>query len=274
MRFNRDYELTIGIGAQQVVIKPPVRIVFDACKSINGGLNKITLKVYNLKEGTRLKLIKDKEDSDVYIPLVLKVGYADRLETIFKGSVFVGRNIREGAEYQSYIECQDGGTDYLTAHTSKTVDGGNVIDSLLQDLPNTAKGKITDIQALTRPKVLVGNTTKLIEQFVGDDETWYIDNEQLYIIKDGEVVSALTPVVSSDTGLLNTPENDLKKITFNTIMNPSLKIGGLCKLISKTAPHLSGIYKIETINYKGDNYGDDWIQSISGFLSSDYKVLK
>ena len=274
MRFDRYYELKVGIGNREVTVKPPFRITFDAYKSISGGLNKINLKIYNLKEGTRLKLVKDKEDAATYIPLSLKVGYKNRLETIFKGSVFVGKNIREGADFASYIECQDGGVDYLTSFTSKTVDGGNIVDALLSDMENTAKGKITQQQSLIRPKVLVGNTTKLIDQFIGDDQTWFIDNEQLYIIKDNQVVSSLIPVISAETGLINTPENDQRKISFTTIMNPSLRIGGRFKLVSATAPHLNGIYKIETINYKGDNYGDDWIQAVTGIVSPEYEVLR
>lgn len=273
MRFNRDYELVVGVGSKQVTVKYPFRIVFSATKSIRGGLNKLNIKIYNLSEGNRLKLIKDKTDQ-TYIPLTLSVGYQDSLEKVFKGSVYVGSNKREGAELVSEIECQDGGVDFLNSFTSKTLKSGDVVSSILEDMPNTTKGKITPIQELIRPKVLVGNSTKLIEEFISEGQSWFIDNEQLYIIKDDEVVSALIPVVSSDTGLLNTPDNDLSKVTFTTIMNPALCPGGRYRLISKTAPHLNGEYKVESINYKGDTHGNDWSQTITGFQSDTFKVLR
>lgn len=273
MRFNRDYELVIGIGSNQVTVKYPIRVVFSATKSISGGLNKLNLKIYNLTEASRLKLVKDKTDL-TYIPLVLSIGYQGSLERVFKGSVYVGSNKREGAELVSEIECQDGGVDFLNSFTSKTIKRGDVVSSILEDMPNTTKGKITSIQELIRPKVLVGSSTKLIEEFISEDQSWFIDNEQLYIIKGNEVVSALIPVVSAETGLLNTPDNDLSKVTLQTIMNPALRPGGLYQLISTNAPHLNGIYKIESMNYKGDTHGDDWSQTITGIENFQYEVLR
>lgn len=273
MRFNRDYKLVITKDEKEITVSPPIRIVFDASKSINGGLNKLNLKVYNLNEATRLSIVKDKEDN-TYVGIKLYVGYDNRLELIFKGSIFRAQNIREGAEYYNSIECLDGGVDYLHSFTSRTVKGGKVVETLLQDMPNTTIGKVADIQALIRPKVLVGNTTKIIDEFVSDDMSWYIDNEQLYIIGENQVVSKLIPIVDASTGLLNTPENDLKKITFSTILNPAIRIGGQVNLISKTAPHLNGVYKVDTIVFKGDNYGNDWTQTISGYLSDNSEVLR
>lgn len=273
LRFNRDYKLVILKDSKEIIITPPFRIVFDASKSVSGGLNKLNLKIYNLIEATRLSLVKDKDDN-TYIQLKLFIGYDGKLEQVFQGSIFRAQNIREGAEFYNSIECQDGGVDYLNSFTSKTIKGAGVIDSLLKDMPNTSKGKIADIQELIRPKVLVGNTTKLLDEIVDNETTWFIDNEQLYLIKNNQVVSSLIPIVDATTGLLNTPENDLKKVTFSTILNPSIRPGGQCQLISRTAPHLNGNYKVETIIYKGDNYGNDWTQTISGYLLANKEVLK
>ena len=79
------------------------------------------------------------------------------------------------------------------------------INELLKDLPNTQKGKITDIETLTRPKVLVGNTYKILEDMINDEEQdLYIDNEQLNIIKKNEVTSSYIPLVNASSGLINT----------------------------------------------------------------------
>lgn len=271
MRFLRDYELVIGIDDQAVIVKPPIRMSFSADKSISGALNKLNINIYNLKESNRLAIVKNPEDQ-AYIPIQLSVGYQGKLEPLFKGSVHKGENSRAGADFVSAIECLDGGTDFLNSFTSKTVKGGQ-IEAILDDMPNTDKGKLTSPISLQRPKVLVGNSAQLIEDTIDEDQTWYIDNEQLFIIKDDEVISSYIPVVNAESGLINTPTNEQYKVTFNTMMNPSLKIGGLCRLDSKTAPHLNGIYKIETINYSGDNYGGDWSQAVTAILQESYKVL-
>lgn len=272
MRFNRDFELTIGLGGQAVTIRPPLRVAFDAQKSISGGLNKLNLVAYNLKEQNRIKLVKDREEIK-NIPLIFSVGYKNRLETIFKGSVHRGTNTGH-LERLSPLECLDGGFDFINSFTSRTVNGKeNAVNAILSDMPNTGRGKITTQNNLIRPKVLVGNSATLISEQLNADETWYIEDEQLYIIKDNEVVSSFIPLVSAKTGLINTPERENEKVSFETMMNPTIKIGGQVKLESKTAPHLNGIYKVETLGFKGDNYGADWKMLITGIKNNNFVVI-
>ncbi len=273
-RFKRDYELTIQVsGAQAVIVRPPLRISYTGNKSVVGGLNKFTIRIYNLKPSNRLALTKDAEQIK-RIPLSFRVGYEDTLQLLFKGTVHRGQNFREGADMVTELECLDGGFDFLNSFTAQTVKGGQrAVDAILGDMPNTGVGKITTRPVLIRPKVLVGASAKLIDQVVDEDESWYIDDEKLYIIKAGEVISSFIPVVRASTGLLNTPTREQSKITFDTLLNPTLKIAGLCRLISTSAPHLDGVYKIDTMGFAGDNYGAKWGQSITGLLAAGYTVL-
>lgn len=273
MRFIRDYELVVRVTGGNVTVKPPMKIEFQADKSTRGQLNKIQIKLYNLSEKNRLALAKDAEQRKV-IPLSLSVGYKNKLELVYKGTVHKGGNSRQGADIITTLEGLDGGFDYLNSFTNKTVASGEiVVDAVLGDMPNTTKGKINKRPVLTRPKILIGNSIQLIEDTLNPGESWYIDNEQLFIISENEVVSQLIPVVSAETGLISTPTRDSQEVTFQTLMNPSVKIGYRIKLISKTAPHLDGIYKIHTISYSGDNYGDDWSQTCTGLLASGAVVL-
>lgn len=273
-RFNRDYLLTVQVAAGRAVeIRPPIRIAFTVDKSTAGGLNKMTARIYNLQESNRLALVKDKEKQK-NIPVALSVGYKDSVKLLFKGTVFKGSNFREGPDFVTEIECLDGGFDFLNSFTSQTVKGKNTaINAILGDMPNTGKGKITTVPEITRPKVLVGASAKLIDSLIDEGMTWYIDEEKLYILRDDEVISSYVPVVSAETGLLNTPTRDMSKVTFNTLLNPVLKLGGLCQLISTSAPHLNGVYRIVTMSYSGDNYGSEWSQAVTGFLAGSYRVV-
>ena len=256
-----------------MVIKPPMQIVFEVTKSIRGDLNKMNIQITNLAESKRLSLVKDAEQLKI-MPIGLSVGYQDRIELIFKGNIHTGNNSRQGPDLLTSLECLDGGYDFLHSFTSRTVEGSRrALDAALEDMPNTGTGKITDRPVLTRPKVLVGNSARLIDDMVGPGETWYIDDEQLYVIKDNEVTSGLKPVVSAATGLISTPTRESKLVTFETLMNPTVKIGGLASLKSATAPYLDGIYRIETISYTGDNYGDAWMQTCTGTLAAGAKTI-
>lgn len=273
-RFSRNYELIIQPPTGgQVLIPHPYRIAFQADKSTRGQLNKIQIKLYNIPERYHLAIVKDAEDRK-RIPLQLRVGYQDNMELLFKGTIHRCSNARQGADIITTIEGLDGGDDFINAFTSRTVEGGKrAIDAALSDMPNTATGKITERPTLTRPKVLVGNSAKLIQDMVNPGETWYIDDEQLFIIKDDEVVGRFISVVNASTGLISTPERENKEVTFKTLMNPAVKIGRRVKLESQTAPHLDGVYRIDTISYAGDNFGDDWSQTCTGRLAAGVKVL-
>lgn len=272
-RFIRDYEFRAQILGGEVVVRPPLRINFQADKSIRGGLNKIQIQLYNLEERKRLSLVKDAEQQ-IRIPIQLSVGYQGSLELVFRGTVYRGSNERQGPDIITSLESLDGGFDFLNSFTSRTVEGGRrAVDAALSDMPNTTVGKVTERPVLTRPKVLVGNSARLIEDMIGPGETWYIDNEQLYIIKDDEVTSRFIPLVNAQTGLISTPTRENKEVTFETLLNPSVKIGQRAQLQSKIVPHLNGIYRIESISYQGDNSGDTWSQSCTGKLLSSAKVL-
>ena len=272
-RFSRVFELRIQALGGDITIKPPMRIQFQADKSIRGGLNKIQIQLENLEERKRLALVKDAEETKI-IPIQLSVGYQGRLELIFKGTIHKGSNERQGPDLITKIEGLDGGFDFINSFTSKTVEGADkAIEECLKDMPNTGRGKITKRPELSRPKVLVGNTAFVIDGLIGLDETWYIENEQLYVIKDDEVVSRYIPLVTARTGLISTPYRENQKTTFSTLMNPAVKIGYMCQLESKTAPHLNGTYRIETMSFQGDNYGDEWSQTCTGLPKPGYKVI-
>lgn len=268
-RFERSFELVVN----DVSVLPPLRVAFQADKSIDGALNKIRLRVYNLAERNRLAIAKD-EDETRRVPLSLRVGYRGSLRLVFKGTVTKAGTSREGPDIVTNIEGLDGGFDFLTSFTSRTVRGKSAaIDAILRDMPNTARGKIAPQAELVRPKVLVGNSAKLIEQQIGPDETWYIDNEQLNIIGSADVTGSFAPLVSAETGLIDTPQRDKSEVTFRCMIDPTIKIGGLCELRSLLNPALNGLYRVKTISYSGDNYGSDWSQTVTGTPATDYRVL-
>lgn len=273
-RFDRDFELVIGIGSRAVVIRPPLRIVFSADKSVYGQLNTLKLRIYNLKEDHRLKIVKDAEQA-VYLPLILRVGYKGSLEQIFRGSIHVAKTTPELPEIVTDIECIDGGFDIINSYSSRTIAGGeDYIEQLLNDMPNTGRGKLAEGTALIRPKVAVGPTMDLIRSGLKENEHAFIDDESLNVVRSAtQVVDAVLPLVNARTGLINTPTRERQRVTAQTLMNPEVKIARRLLLESKFAPHLNGLYRVEKITYAGDNYGDQWQQSITGFLLPNYEVI-
>lgn len=273
MNFYRDYELKIAVNGTMITIKPEIRVAFNAVKVNDATLGKSRLIIYNLKESTRLALNKDASQAK-RIHVSLSIGYDGRLQKLFSGDIYTCSSVRQGNDFITSMEIYDGGYDYFNSFTAKTVrTKGQAITSILEDMPNTDKGKITQLQELLRPKVLVGNTFKCIRNLISSNERYYIDNGQLFIVKNEEVISGHEPIVSARTGLLNTPKREFSKVTFDTMLNPALRLSGKCVIDSKYDPHLNGLYRIFSINYVGDYGGQDWRQTVEAYLISKYEVL-
>lgn len=311
--FYRDYRLTVGIGNQAVIIQPPITISFKALESVSKkSLGKLSVSINGLKPSTRLQLLKS-EDEERYIPVRLEVGYDGKLRQVFQGSVKSGAVKREGAIHIVSLECEDGGHDYINSFTSRTVRGKDqVVDSVLQDMQNTNKGSVTKQQALIRPKVLVGSSSKILTDTLAPDESFFIKDERVHILKANEVTSGNIPVVNARSGLLNTPQStkisaqddggkkgktptnepdtdpagkkdtdsstlaksSKGQIVFDTKLNPTLVIGGLCAVESLTNPALNGVYKIYQIETSGQNNGAAWYQKVVCQPAGSYRVIK
>ena len=271
-RSKRYFKLVVQTESGVITVEPPFKITFDALKSGNGkGINKATIQVDNLTESKRLSMAKDTEQIKK-IPVALYVGYGDSAELIFKGEVQRGSNRREGPDFVTELYCLDGYGDIRVGFINTCVEA-DPIGAVLKFLPGIGRGKITKQKALTRPKVMIGDAVTVMNSLITSDSTWYIENGQLNVLKKSEVVSSFIPEVSAVTGLINTPERDQSILTFETLMNPALKINGLCSIRSVTAPHLNGVYRLETITYKGDNYGSTWGQTVSCILQPNYTVI-
>ena len=262
MRFIRDFELVVGVGdAQAVKVVPPIRISFTAEKNTDGTLSKLSVKVYNLKDKTRDYLTKS-EDDKKYIPVSLSVGHQGQKRLIFKGNVRQAGWQIEGADFVTTLEAEDGGADIVQSYTS-TVAGSKreAIAKLVSDMKHTKLAGVSSVDETTRPIILVGNSHDQIKKLSGAREV-FIEDEQLFILDKEAARKGYAPLVNASTGLLDKPEVEAGKITFITIINPTLKLGGMCKLESARAPKLSGAYKITAIMYSGDTEGQDWIQKI------------
>ena len=148
------------------------------------------------------------------------------------------------------------------SHTSITVTKRkDAIEKLIADMKGITTGYVPELGEFKRPVVMTGSTFRLIEQLLNKGDRYFIDNEQFFIIRKGETLETNVPIISPETGLLDTPEKKASVMTFSTVINPEIKLGGSINLKSTTAKHLNGSYRVETIQYKGDFSGSDWSQT-------------
>lgn len=267
--FNRRYQLQITINNQIITISDPIQIQFSGNKSIFSGLNKINIAVYNLKRANYLRIRKDREEF-TRIPITLNAGYEDspELQVIFKGHIHTANAEKQGTNIITKIECIDGIVAYRNTFVNIT-STNQPVRQLANALQDVEVGNVAE-KNLIRPKVLIGNALDLIYKQLDPDETAFIDNGRFNTLKANEIFRGNTIVVQQDRNLLGVPTRKNRKVTFTTYITPRIQLGKVVQLVSRIAPHLNGLYKVENINFSGDTRGKDWYMTITGSIATGF----
>jgi len=270
-RFLRSYKLTVTTETGSVIISDPLKISFSCNKSISGGLNSSTINIYNIAQKSRELISKERFQTDKRIKVTLDVGYGDRSETIFKGTVLSAISLRDGADIVTEIEATDGGEALEKSFVTKVIDAGvDKVEEIVDELTGVAKGKVTAKVVNTRPIVIVGNAVEELRKASRENGyIFYIGEEKCHVIKSDEVIFEQVQIVKASTGLINTPTREGLNVVFNTVLNPAIKVGGKVKVESEVDKRdakeggVNGIYVVTSMNIQGDNYGDLWNQTIT-----------
>lgn len=266
-RFGRDYELLVQVpGYGAVRLRPPFQITFSAEKSTKPTLNRLTCRVYNLAPQLRGLLVRDPEQDDDPVPVSLSVGYQGVLGAVFVGTLTEAYSDREGGDYYTHLVALDGGDDWRRGFVSAVVASKEeAIDAILAPQQRLKKGAIGAFQnSLARARVIMDFPDAAADGLLEAGQSFFIADEKLYILGRNEVVGGAIPVVRASTGLLRTPEGQKNTVTFSSVLNPAVRVGGLCELRSKVAPQYDGVYRVDKIVYSGDYEGQEWEQEITG----------
>lgn len=279
MNFLRDYRLYAKVkgSSRAIEIKPPIRIAFDGLKNTGQGAaigaNSFNFTIYGLAKKNRDIFFKEPSlDLSKIVSVEFKVGYNGNLKTVFVGTVHRGAVKLGDQGHEVTINCFSGGAAYLGAYISKTVTTKKgAVDATIESMskvdPTAKRGKIEEFFDLFRPKVLVGASSRVLQDSLNDDEEFFIDNGLIHVKKKNKVISGFIPLVNKESGLMTTPERDFFNVTFETVLNPQIALGGAFKLESSVTPQFNGVYQAIAINYKGDTEGSDWKQQVTGTIN-------
>lgn len=281
-KFNRSYLLTFSFNDSRndINIEPPLNIEFECTKYDTGSTSSAIIKVYNLNVKNRLHIEKNDTDTSKIIKISLKVGYKNsdslNLKNLFIQSVLRSYTYRDGADYITIIECNNS-TNILDKPLPPT--GIKNLNQLINYCADgmkefgITKGAVNQRINNTRPLVAFGNAYDLLFDQIQKNETFFIDDEQFYILKNNQVVSRFIPIVSADTGLLDTPIMQDSLINFSMLISPEVKLARRFEIISTVNSKVNNVYKCIQIQYSGNYMGDNWIQTVTGTLSNNYEVI-
>lgn len=297
MLFDRVASLVIGKPSGKAIEIRDLRFAFGIEKGTGENPNKCTCEVYNLNPDSRALV------ETVNNVLILKAGYAQDVGeiTIFTGTVTRSITKRMGADWVTSLEMSDGGLEYRDKKTTFSYAPGITGQAVLANIAATfglpVRPLPSAIASKTYPEgfAFVGRSREAMSkacEYLGLE--WSIQNREVQILKKGKAVEQQAFVLSPETGMIDSPESEVKTMTdkaaakkgvttkqkgvtqsFGTndagdkgqklevqgykvksLLQPALQPGGYVKVESK---FIKGqFFRVEAVTHSGDTHGNDW----------------
>lgn len=289
--YGRLAEMTIGIPGQEGLLLRSfsfddrgnfidgLRFKFNIEKNSDSTPNKAKIMIYNLSPDNRAAL----ENKNTTV--TLKAGYGlilDRnsstIGTIFIGSGLKSFTTKEGPDYVTHIETDDGNEAYTEADINMSFGEGVKASSIIDTLASSMGIGKGDTSGIPDNLGYIGgfSASGLSRDVMDDvvdkaDAEWSIQDGQLQILPVGGanreeavlLASALGPdrvntgIVGSPTrsgfkGSANKKENGIE---FTSLLQPDIRPGRRVKVESK---EVNGFFVCRKVTHDGDTRTGPW----------------
>lgn len=290
LQWNRKCVVEVGPSTGAVRVED-LRVQFEVVKTPGKTPNGAKVLIFNLAQETEGRMLGEGAE------VLVKVGYADATETVFRGQLRHRFSYRQDADRILQVDAGDGDKDFRTAFVNVTFAAGTstnqIIDQLIALCPGTIRGTIVvNDKKLGRAKTMSGMVRDYLDAIAKDNNAhWSIQDGVHNIVPANSTLPTEAIKISADTGMLNAPELTDKGVKVECLLNPSLRVGGKiwldnntlkgkialkrASLVPKTkvsgktkakpkkAKELArldpdGIYRILQVTHKGDTHGMEW----------------
>lgn len=269
-----------------------LRCVFKVTKHLKPDPNTIELKIYNLTEDHRkaLENIPARPDNVTLAKLVsdltapnmvrLEAGYEDGMSQIYLGEVRAAHSAQEGADVVTMVTSGDGEKDVQVQRINVPLGVGTPVDTALRAIVTAlgcGEGNLEKVigsiklsgaaEMFPAGGVLYGSAADELDAFCkAANLDWSIQEGKLLLLDRGKAQAGTALVLSSNTGLIESPTVDSKGIvTAKTLMIPDMYPG---RAVVFDAKSLKGGYRVEECSYQGDTHGREW------YIEIKCKIIK
>jgi hypothetical protein len=270
MAFMRQVEVTIGPKGGEGVKINSLKIAFEIEKTDKPESNTAKLQIYNLSKDTHDKICAAGNHC------ALKAGYADEtIAAILFGDVVKGTRKKSGADYVTEIEVKDGRAAVMAGQVSvsytRDTDALTIVQDLIDAIGLPSKGTelIPPGAKYSGAFSDIGQAADILRKVLNKYDLCYtVQNEMIYILKEGEASESTGLRLAPETGLLTIPqpvsdkteETDPEKEaanawSFRTMLFPQLIPGAACKVESSS---ITTEMKITKAKFTGDNWLSDF----------------
>lgn len=278
MNWRRTYTLKAGVrnqtgflvgnveSADQIALKIDFEIEKADVKSPNTG--KIT--IWNLSDDN-LKILEQEK-----CIVELKAGYDMTMPLALVGAVASVTTSPDNADRQTELQVADGLISvrdiYITVSLNGVVKSQDLYALIASEmrLPIVFSEELAYVD-LPNGFSFVGKAKDALQKVATyNGHIWSIQNQIIQVTYSGRPLSPIGYVLNSSTGLINVP----KRVTIETqsskqtgwevefLLNPAIGVNDVVRIESKA---VNGLFRVQKITHKGDNYEGDWISTAQVF---------
>lgn len=300
--FDRVASLVVGKPNGDAVEITDLRFSFSIEKGASESPNKASVSIYNLNKATRALV------ETVNNVVILKAGYKRDVGaiTIFTGTVTRSLTVRQGADWVTELEMSDSLLEYRDTKTAFSFAPGVSASSVLNNISATFGLPVRPLPEGISSKQypegfsFVGRSREAMQKacdYLGLE--WSAQNREIQILKKGGAVKMQAFVLSSDTGLIESPEKEHKTLTeksaakkgftenqkgvrttygetesgdtskklevsgykCKSLLQPTLQPGGYVRL--DTEGIKGEFFRVEEVTHVGDTHGSEWISQLT-----------
>lgn len=268
--FDRRYDLRVDTIQFQ-----GNRIEYDIEKTLKPDPNKATISIYNIREHQRKQL------SSVANPVVrLSVGYKDHLSQIFYGQLIHVEHEVDGPNVITHLTTGDGINEYRTRRVAAAFGPKAKAETVFQTIvkalglkDGNAKKAIATLKKSKAANIYLQGTSlsgsaagELTQLCRSCGLEWSIQDQTLQFLDINQSLDNFAIVLDKTSGLIGSPTLSAKNVngqgtsgkgvlSFECLAVPELVPGRQIQIKSRW---VSGVYRLEKINHKGDSHGRNW----------------
>jgi hypothetical protein len=208
MAFIRQVEVTIGPKGGEGVSINGLQIAFEIEKTDKPEANSAHISIYNLSKDTHDKICVAGNHC------TLKAGYADEtIAAILFGDVVKGTRKKSGMDYVTELEVKDGRAAVMAGQVSvsyaKDTDALTIAQDMIDAIGLPSKGAELIPSGANYPGAFsgMGQAADILREVLNKYDLKYtIQNEMIYILKEGEASKSTGLRLTPETGLLTIPQ--------------------------------------------------------------------
>lgn len=238
---------------------PGFRISFKIEKDASSTVNKAEIRIYNLTSNSRGLAENPKNLIELF------AGYGKEPKLLFRGNPSRIISSIGGPETITAFEVGDGLKSFQDSRVDVSFKQGTPARDVFQTLTNAmglARGEQKDIPQKAFPGglSLSGPVREHMDYLTNKlDLEWSIQNGAVQILPKGKSTSQAAFLLSSETGLIGSPNKKDKGLECVSLLQPEINPGRTVEIKSK---FVNGQFRVEKVSHEGDTSDTAWFTRI------------